>query len=65
MLIRVYLRQGRTADAWEAYQSFSQQLMDDSGIYPSGRMRALMDDALREAGAQGTDRGRHPSLESD
>ena len=65
VLIRVYLRQGRTADAWEAYQSFSQQLMDDSGIYPSGRMRALMDDALREAGAQGADRGRHPSLESD
>lgn len=55
VLLKVYLRQGRTADAWEAYQSFSQQLMDDSGIYPSGRMRSLMDDALSEAGTGGAD----------
>lgn len=51
VLLKVYLRQGRTADAWSVYQSFSQHLMDDSGIYPSGRMRTLMDEALMEAGA--------------
>ncbi len=42
VLLQVYLRQGRTSEAWRAYRDFSQHLLDAQGLHPSSRLRAVM-----------------------
>lgn len=42
VLLRVYLRQGRTSEAWRTYRDYSQHLLDAQGLHPSSRLRAVM-----------------------
>lgn len=60
VLLEVYLRQGRSAEAWEAYREFSQHLLDAKGLYPSSRLRSVMDRVWEDTKGTGGPKDQQP-----